>query len=239
MTRAKGTDLSQWNGKVDFVKMRAAGISFVFCKASQRIADKTFAYNWNGAKAAGLLRGAYHYLDLGISEVTQANLFCSLLKDDQGELPPVLDIEEEPASYGMTFKTMQGRVWNFQNIVFKTLGQYPMPYMGYYSWREKMTPAVEWMRRPEYWLPWYADESIVRTPPPYTKWTFWQYTADGDGKTYGAPELAQIDLNLYCGTEAELRATYGQPPVVVTPVLTLEQRLAALETEARMKGWHV
>ena len=227
MARTLGCDISDWNGKVDFIKMRAAGASFVFIKASQRTVQKTWAYNWQAAKAAGLLRGAYHYLDLGISEVTQANLFIQLLKDDPGELPPVLDNEQEPEDYGMTFKTMQGRVWNFGSIFYKAMGQYPMPYMGYYSWKEKMTPAVEWMRRPEYWLPWYADESIVRTPPPYTKWTFWQYTDKGDGAKYGCQSVG-VDLNWYNGTEEELRAKYG---AIVTPppVMTIDERVTRLE----------
>jgi GH25 family lysozyme M1 (1,4-beta-N-acetylmuramidase) len=127
----------------------------------------------------------------------------------------------------MTFKTMQGKVWKFGTLIYQALGQYPMPYMGYYSWKEKMTPAPEWMRRPEYWLPWYANESIVRTPPPYTRWTFWQYTDKGDGKAFGC-DSQYVDLNWYNGTEAEMIAKYGgaiQPPAV----LTIEQRIERLE----------
>ncbi len=45
-------------------------------------------------KAAGLLRGGYHYLVWDRDPLEQADAFCALLKSDPGELPPAADFEE-------------------------------------------------------------------------------------------------------------------------------------------------
>jgi lysozyme len=99
--RAKVPDGSHWTGKIDFAKMKAQEITAFITKASQQIEDDTFKTYWRDAKAQGLLRGAYHYLDWRIDVTQQANLFCSLLAGDAGELPPILDLEMNPAVYSM------------------------------------------------------------------------------------------------------------------------------------------
>jgi len=56
--------------------------------------DPQFILNWQKAKDAGLLRGAYHYLDYTKSGKDQANAFADLIKSDPGELPPAVDYEQ-------------------------------------------------------------------------------------------------------------------------------------------------
>ena len=124
MTRALGFDLSANDGKVDFAKAKAAGITFMYTKASQRAVDVVYGRNMEGAKAAGLLRGAFHYLDLGISELTQADMFIETIKNDPGELPPVLDFEQDPNGIqypNLTKAIRQGKAWNFVDRVQKNL----------------------------------------------------------------------------------------------------------------------
>ena len=75
-------------------KAKQAGATFVFVKASEAtLTDPQFLVNWQKAKEAGLLRGAYHYLDYTKPGADQANYFADLLKNDPGELPPVIDYE--------------------------------------------------------------------------------------------------------------------------------------------------
>ena len=47
---------------------------------------------WTGAKAAGLLRGAYHFFRCNVDAKKQADYFIDFVKaaKDDGELPPVL-----------------------------------------------------------------------------------------------------------------------------------------------------
>ena len=59
-----GIDISKWDGTWDAIKAKQAGATYVFIKASQATStDPQFLDNWQKAKDAGLLRGAYHYLD--------------------------------------------------------------------------------------------------------------------------------------------------------------------------------
>ena len=84
MTRVLGCDISSWSVTVDFNKMKSAGASFVYAKASQLAVDPTFPTYWKGAKGI-LPRGAFHYLDWHTSEMAQAKLFTDALYDPSGD----------------------------------------------------------------------------------------------------------------------------------------------------------
>jgi lysozyme len=204
MTRAIGTDISFWNGKMDFAKMVAAGALFVYVKASELYPDSMFATYWPASKAAGLLRGAYHYLNWYGSELDQAKLFCALLEADVGELPPVLDLEDDPTLHGLAADVVRRKVWNFLTDVEKATGKVPMLYCGYHYWKQWGDTNASWAKYP-FWLPWYANELFIKVPPPWTKWTFWQYTGNGNGPQYGSHGLS-MDMDYFNGTSDELKA---------------------------------
>src|ERR1700728_5326112 len=65
----QGVDVSHYDGTVNWTQVKAAGISFAFAKAteSDNDIDPTFATNWAGMKAAGVVRGAYHFFDPSVS----------------------------------------------------------------------------------------------------------------------------------------------------------------------------
>lgn len=91
----KGIDVALWEPVIDWAKVRAQDIRFVFIKASQKdFTDPLFDSHWAGAKQAGILRGAYHFLDPSVSGTLQANTFLAKVKLEPGDLPPVLDLEE-------------------------------------------------------------------------------------------------------------------------------------------------
>ncbi len=208
--RAYGLDVSVWQDnnstaqQVDFKKAKAAGASFVYIKASQRRLDEDIMYNWKSAKDAGLLRGAYHYLDPRMPVLDQAKLFCNILANDPGELPPVCDFEQRTEN-GIVLPPVdvwRGWLWNFLTFVEKELGIVPGIYTGYYYWYEFGTKDKAWSRYP-LWLAWWEKESIIKAPPPWSTWTFWQYTPKGDGIYHGC-ESKGVDLNFFNGTVDEL-----------------------------------
>ena len=224
MDRTFGVDVSLWNGNVNFVKMAAAGANFVFCKASQQITDIRFVENWKGARDAGLLRGAYHYLDWRKSEMVQAQLFVSLLKSDPGELPPVLDLEMNPAPYGLTAALVSGKAWNFMTFVERELGRTPMLYSGYPYWNSWGSNNISWTHFP-FWLAWYEPEWYIRfrgkgtgAPLPWKNWAFWQYKVGGNGPYYGSSGL-NIDMNVFNGSLADLKKFAVGTPVIPPTVL--------------------
>jgi lysozyme len=219
--RAQGIDVSGWEKMVDYVKARANGASFVYIKASQLVADPEFAINWHNAKGI-MPRGAFHYLDFSQDELVQAKLFCNLLATDRGELPPCLDFEDDPQGieYSSLTKTIRTqKAYNFLQYVEKTLGVIPALYSGYFYWGSYGSTASVFARYP-LWLPWYSNESIVKTPAPWTHWTIWQYTSHADGKAFGCQSLG-VDANWFNGTVAELNAwTHYTPAPVPTPIPT-------------------
>jgi Glycosyl hydrolases family 25 len=58
-----GIDGSYYQGEVDWPSVVASGVSFAFIKATDGLddIDPRSAQNWAGARAAGIVRGAYHF----------------------------------------------------------------------------------------------------------------------------------------------------------------------------------
>ena len=232
---ALGCDISHWQDKpdtpekVDFDRMKLAGADFVFMKASQKNwTDRDFTHNWAAAKAAGLLRGAYHFLTFDISARKQAEHFWSLLEGDPGELPPVCDYER----YGNVPKKASDYLWAFVTTLERLSGRVPIIYSGAFFWSETSTQAAAWTKYP-LWIASYTGQSYMQRNVdkrmPWDTWTFWQYTDRGDGEKYGV-ESKQIDLNYYNGTTEELADKYGgvdeAPPVL--PMLTIGEKVTRL-----------
>jgi GH25 family lysozyme M1 (1,4-beta-N-acetylmuramidase) len=95
---ARGIDVSNNNGHVDWKKVRAAGYTFAWLKASegQTFTDRFFLQNVRGAQAAGLKVGAYHFLHNG-NRAAQAKHFVALVRAaglGKGDLLPVVDVEQ-------------------------------------------------------------------------------------------------------------------------------------------------
>lgn len=106
----KGIDVAHWEPEVDWEKVRAQDIRFAFIKATQAdFADGMFNSHWAGAKRAGVLRGAYHFIDPRVSGRIQAETFLRTVKLEPGDLPPVLDLEDLPVEMLGEVKEKKGR----------------------------------------------------------------------------------------------------------------------------------
>jgi lysozyme len=98
---ATGIDVSSFQGKVDFAKVKAAGRAFVYCKATEGVGftDAFFHANVRAARAVGLEVGAYHFLRPrpGRTGGAEAREFATALKAaglTKGKcLRPVVDVE--------------------------------------------------------------------------------------------------------------------------------------------------
>lgn len=103
----KGIDISHWNGKVDFKKVKESGIDFVIIKAGGSDAgfykDKMFETNYREAKAAGLSVGAYYFVGkffYGIvSGAADAERFAKIISGKEFDYPVFLDVETTDARY--------------------------------------------------------------------------------------------------------------------------------------------
>src|ERR1700730_615071 len=99
-----GPDVSNWqhpNGNaIDWAQVRSAGNSFAFVKATEGptgyYQNPYFYSDWAGVRAAGMVRGAYHFARPEFSAVDQAHYFISVIgaSSQPGDLPPALDLEQ-------------------------------------------------------------------------------------------------------------------------------------------------
>lgn len=193
------------NQFIDFDKMKSAGPAFVIIKAGQfTYADPAFAYNWKAAKLAGLLRSAYWFLDKDGDAKAQARLFWSLLKDDPGEGPLVVDFEDGSGN--------GDHLYNFL-VELRNLSNYDASriwiYTGYFYWLDhtRTDPSFRyWFKKFGLWIAAYSrDASIalkpedVNTPYPWDTAVMWQQgTLIVPGPSMGVLSK-EIDYNVFNG----------------------------------------
>ena len=91
----QGIDVSNWQGDIDWDRVRAAGTQFAFIKATEGgdYLDPKFKQNWLAAKRVGIPRGAYHMVYWCRAAHEQALWFILNVPNDPDALPPVLDLE--------------------------------------------------------------------------------------------------------------------------------------------------
>jgi len=91
----RGIDISRHQGHVDWKKVSASGIRFVYLKATEGgdFQDAFFKENLEAAHDAGLACGAYHFFSLKAPGIVQAKNFISTVPSAQMTLPPAIDLE--------------------------------------------------------------------------------------------------------------------------------------------------
>jgi len=199
----QGTDISLWQDDistpqhVNFDTMKNAGAKFVFIKVSQATyLDRDYVLNWNNAKGK-VPRGPYHYMDWTKSALEQARFFAGVLQADPGELPAVLDCEHQsgaPLDSANQFKI-------FCDEYFRLMGKQIMIYTSYGYWGEHGSLNPYWLNY-KLWVANYTTAAQPAIPKPWTNFTFWQYTSQGNGPYWGGEER-YIDLNWYKGSIQE------------------------------------
>lgn len=98
----KGFDISYWQGKLskaNFVKAKLAGFDFVILRVGynkELKADSTFEDNYKGAKAAGLIIGAYYYSTAKtVAQSKKEAEFClKILNGRELSYPIFIDFED-------------------------------------------------------------------------------------------------------------------------------------------------
>ncbi len=234
MTNIIFPDVSFWQddnattAMIDFATMRTQTPAVIIRAGQNTWADTDFKANWEAAKAAGLLRGAYWFYDSRADPKRQAELWASLLDGDFGELPLWCDFED---NYNGSFKGW--RHWyNFivrlQELApaGKTIGIYT----AYYYWLEnvaypKASPSeIAYFKQFPLWIANYGSnitKPLVPAPWGQNDWLLWQFTDNGDGALYGV-ESKNIDLNYFNGDEDKFSQMFGSI-VVSEPNLPTEQ----------------
>lgn len=93
----RGIDVSEWQGDIDFRKVKEAGIEVVYIRAGQGFSyeDAKFERNYEEAKKNGLKVGAYHYVTARNTDEAklQAQFFVSLISKKQIDCRLAMDFE--------------------------------------------------------------------------------------------------------------------------------------------------
>ena len=213
--RAKGIDVSTWNGTIKWEKVAAAGYGFAFGKATEGTSynDATYTTNRNGSEIAGLVFGAYHFARPAgstmaaatASAISQANHFLAVAAPQPGELPPVLDLE-------VTGKLPKSRLlaWTLAWLdqIYARTGVEPFLYTSPNFWKLNLgnSTAAAAGGTP-LWIAHWTSAAQPLVPAQNwngSGWTFWQWTncvsvpgikhcSDGDRMNGAKPSTVAID----------------------------------------------
>ena len=187
----KGIDVSRHNGVIDFRKVKAAGIDFVFIKASEGTAhqDSLYRRNMEEAKRAKLKTGAYHFFRFDKDGVEQALNFLKSVGPHPTDLGLAIDVEKTGNPSGIPDEDVKRRLTSMVEYM-NLLGYRVMIYTnhdGYYDYIADTLPGYPlWICR-------------FKQNPINAEWTIWQY--DHHGKVDGVD--GDVDLNVFCGSREE------------------------------------
>lgn len=194
-----GIDISHYQGKIDWDALEKATIggqplTFVFTKATEgtSVLDKNFNENFYQAREHGFMRGAYHFFSPGVSPRLQAEYFLHWAKFEDGDLPPVLDIEKDG---GMSVAEVRKAALEWLRIVEARCGQKPIIYTSY-KFKLKYLDTDEFAEFP-YWIAHYYVDKVEYKG----EWKFWQYT--DCGRLPGI--TGNVDCNVYNGSMYDLK----------------------------------
>jgi lysozyme len=204
----KGIDVSHYDGTIDWVKVKASGIDFAFMKATQgtTFVDPDFATNWKDAGAAGVIRGAYHFLQPELDATMQADFFVMTAGvPAAGDLPLALDLE---VTDNLTGAQVATAAQTFLERVQAKTGRVPVVYTSARFWGTLGTPGPA----PAPFMPyalWDAQWTTAcpNMPAPWMTWSFWQYSSTGT--VPGITGMANVDLDEYNGSLASLQGYVG------------------------------
>jgi lysozyme len=195
-----GIDVSRYQGRIDWAAARDAGTQFAFIKATEGgdYVDPRFWENWQGARRAGVPRGAYHFMYWCRPAHEQALWFKRNVPADPEALPPVLDLEWNGHSQTCPFKASREAALEAIKLMLDEMerhsGKRPIIYTDITFHRDIL--QGEFHDYP-HWVRSTAAEPHERYAN--RRWTMWQYTTTG--RVPGVE--GDVDRNAFYGGEAE------------------------------------
>ncbi len=188
----KGVDVSNYQKDVDFERLKAQHIDFVYIKATEGSThiDESFSKKWRDADGAGIPSGAYHYFSYYQSGTAQAETFIKTVGDLKGHLIPAVDMEltvEEVMNPPEKDTVVRG-LKAFLAVIEEKYKEKPIIYArkDYYDkyLADDFADYPKWVTN--YYFPAFVDYG--------DNWTIWQY--DDKGLLEGYSGEKYIDLNV-------------------------------------------
>lgn len=198
----RGVDVSRWQSPMNWQKVKAAGISFVYVKASgcegSLYKDRAFREHVASAQLAGLKVGAYHfhgYHDDGPAQASYLHAACSGLILD---LPPVLDVEDRqtPIKGAACLTAIKSCLTEVERL----FGRRPVLYTSAGVLREHSCDTADaGLERYSLWVARYGVKDPAKGVPAcyQGRWAIWQpgFDNDLDGASGDVDrDLCRVDL---------------------------------------------
>lgn len=199
--------------KVDWVKAKADGHVFGIWKATEGLSarDKSQSREWMAMKAAGVIRGVYHFLRSNHDGAAQAQFFLNAISQQQvDDLPCTCDFETMDgvnADTAVNCALAWGR--RIKEVTKKTPILYTMP-----NQLHLCSKAAHFHELADVFQLWLAAPGHVlgktAVPAPFKTIMFLQdrFGEKGTTKTPGFP--VSMDTDVFNGTVADLQAFASQ-----------------------------
>lgn len=190
----RGFDICEYQGRVDWPKVKAAGYDFGIFRISKRnkTIDPQFENNYNGARSVGIKAGVYIY-SYALSEndaIEEANRVCDIMAGRPLDMPVWLDLEwENQAALGA--EKITAIAGAFIRAV-KARGMYDVGIYTNQHWHDNL---IKWNKLPA--VDWWAarvpkNDNGVNRIMPTGAYTVHQYS--WKGKVPGIPSK-EIDMD--------------------------------------------
>lgn len=192
-----GIDVSKYQSviaweEVKKMQVKQIQMGFAFIKATQGTSstDPQFHRNWKKAKAAGMPRGAYHFFIASADGTVQANNFFNEVTLEDGDLPPVLDVEQ---LNGTTPEHLRTEVHEWLVLAEAHYGVKPIIYTNVDFYIRNLGKDFD-----DYplWAAHYYQPGQPRISRP---WTFWQHSDQGHVNGI----VGKVDFNVFNGDSME------------------------------------
>lgn len=218
----QGLDVSDFDGTVDWIRVKQAGYTFAFAKATEGETWKaaTFPHNWRQMEGVGIIRGAYHFFRPTIDAKAQAKHFLDYVNsvDPIGvnDLPPVIDLEHYPASVEQQWNSLSKpervqRVKKWIDVIESEINRKPIIYTSYGFWNGWMRGVRDFSGYP-LWVAHYTPNPQPLIPNEWDRWTFWQYS---DRAEIPGILESREDVNRFNGSLSDLIAFIPNNTVIV------------------------
>ena len=191
-----GIDLSSHNGKVDFEKVYADSIRFVYLKSTEGASfrDRRFGVNFENARKTGIAIGAYHFFRYDVNGTLQAQNFLASLEGRTLDLPLAVDVEKDgnpDTQQDMVISRLQEMLnyleeRNIPVIIYTNMEGYRKYY------RENFANYPLWICR-------------FRKPDADIEWSVWQYSHEHEVEGISG----NVDMNVFCGSESDFAGWLG------------------------------
>ena len=195
-----GIDVSKYQQNISWesvkeMKVKNVQLGFVFIKATEGIVntDPQFKRNWKKSKQAGMIRGAYHFFLATKDGREQAENFISMVDLEEGDLPPVVDIEQ---TYGVNPAILKKELKEWLEVIEYYYKAKPIIYTSVAFYSRYLGKEFN-----SYPL-WAAHYYQYDTPRIDRNWDFWQHSEEG--RVNGI--LSKVDFNVFNGDSLQFRS---------------------------------